>query len=158
MAAISFHDDTEFVYAEAAKALDQQMGWIDALDGKAGVLLATNGVLIGLVVSATDALADAGTVVAVALMALVLGSLVAAGVSFATRNYVVAPSLDDLVVLMDSDPSVNLRAVALPSILNALEVNEPKVNQKATWLSAAGALLLVAAILFVGQFVYSVVR
>jgi len=40
-----------FTYTQAEKALDDQLRWIDQLDGKAGVLLAAGGVISGLILS-----------------------------------------------------------------------------------------------------------
>ena len=149
----SSHDGRGFVYTEASKALDQQMGWIDALDNKAGVLLATNGVLVGLTVT-SNILSEAHPAVAALLVCLVLLSLIASALSFATRNYEIAPRVEDLADSMDTSTESQLRDGALASIIEALAVNEPKVDQKARFLSAAGALLLVGAVLFGGNFIY----
>ena len=48
-----------FAFDNAAKALDEQMGRIESLDAKAGVLLAADGVLAGLLFATDSVLIQA---------------------------------------------------------------------------------------------------
>jgi hypothetical protein len=58
--------------------------------------------------------------------------------------------------MLHSDET-SLKLATLPTILQALDVNEPKVGQKATMLSYSGILLMAAIFLFSAHFIYFII-
>jgi cytochrome bd-type quinol oxidase subunit 2 len=147
---------TRFVYEEARRALQEQMRWIDALDTKAGVLLAAGGLIAGLLITANSPLSSAPEWIVMGTALLLLGALVLAVLAFATRRYETAPNLEALVSVMSENQDDFLRWMALPDVLEALEINESKVSEKAAYLFYAGASLLLGIVLFGGYYVWEI--
>lgn len=56
----------------AAKAYEDQMRWIDTLDGKAGILMAGDGVIAGLIMTQGSVLTKSPTTIAATVTALLL--------------------------------------------------------------------------------------
>ncbi|MDP9222581.1 MAG: hypothetical protein M3P18_01755 [Actinomycetota bacterium] len=148
----------DFLFEAAVRALDDQMRWIDALDTKAGVLLAADGVIAGLVLTRGSMLLGAPAWVGVLVAFLLFISLVLALLSFSTRRFELAPDLSALVPAARTSSGPSLRWAALPDILSALEINEPKIGQKANLLFYSGAGLMVAAGLFGGYFLSQLIK
>jgi len=148
---------TGFVYDQARRALEEQMRWIDALDTKAGVLLAAGGLIAGLLIAADSPLEDAPVWVVMATSLLLLGALVLALLAFATRRYETAPNPEALVSSMADSRDDQLKWMVLPDILEALEINEAKVSEKAAYLFYGGASLLLGIIVFGGYYVFELV-
>ena len=134
------------------------MQWIDALDTKAGVLLAADGVIAGLILSPESTLTTAPIFVAITVAALLLTSLLAAVSSFTARNYEIAPDPTDLVLKMPHYDASELQRATTTTILNAIVVNEPKVARKARYLSLAAGSLLLSVISYGAYFIYLLMR
>jgi hypothetical protein len=143
-----------YVHDAARKAYEEQTRWIDALDTKAGILMAANGVIVGLVLSPRSVLTEAPKAVAVAIPALLFASLVFSLAAFATRQYEIAPDVSQIAVFMRNLDEANLRRVGLNSFLRALNVNELKVGQKARLLYCASLTLLAGVLVFASFFIY----
>lgn len=91
------------------------------------------------------------------IVALLLAALTLALLAFATRHYEIAPDVDSLRQQMLASTDEQLKAASLESLYRALDINEPKVNQKATFLYYSGFLLLGAVFLFAAHFMYFVI-
>jgi hypothetical protein len=146
-----------FAYDRTSKALDDQLDWIDKLDTKAGVLLAADGVIAGLVMTKDSVLLTIPNYPAMLVVGLLILSLVLALLAFATRHYEIAPEIDSLLQQMPNSDDELLKSAALPSLVNALDINEPKVNQKATMLYYSALALLGGIFLFATHFMYFVI-
>ena len=148
---------TDFVFDAAVRAFDDQMRWIDALDTKAGVLMAADAVLAGLVLTRGSTLLEAPPWVGVLVAALLFMSFVLALLSFATRRFGIAPDIPALADEAISSAPPSLRWTALAEILDALEMNEPKIGQKANLLFLGGVGLMLAMASFGGYFISQLV-
>jgi hypothetical protein len=149
---------TDFVFDAAVRAFDDQMRWVDALDTKAGVLMAADAVLAGLVLMRGSMLLDAPLWVGVAVAVLFFMSFVLGLLSFATRRFGIAPDITALAAEASSTAPSSLRWTALSEILDALEMNEPKIAQKANLLFLGGVGLMLAVGTFGGYFVVELVK
>lgn len=143
-----------FAYEQTSKALDDQLHAIEALDTKAGILLAADGVIVGLILTKDSFLAWAPPWLYAMAISYLMGSFVLSLLSFAIRNYDLGPDIwaltDQMVAANDSD----LKEDSLPSVLNALDVNEPKIDRKARLLSYSGILLLIGVLSAAAYSVY----
>jgi hypothetical protein len=143
----------DFVFDAAVRAFTDQMRWIDALDTKAGVVMAADAVLAGLVLTRGSILLDAPVWVGILVALLLFVSFVLALLSFSTRRFGIAPDVSALASEVDTATPSSLRWTALSEILDALEMNEPKVGQKANLLFASGLGLMLAIASFASYFV-----
>jgi hypothetical protein len=138
-----------FAFEMGIRTLDQQLRRIEALDTKAGILMAANGVLSGLLFGGPLALHGPRSVAVPAAVALMV-SLVTALVSFANRRYDSAPNPQDLVDLVASGEDVlNWRLVG--SVLEILEVNGQKLDTKTRFLTVS-LLSLIATVVLAGGY------
>lgn len=144
-----------FVYDTALSSLKEQQRWIDALDTKAGILIAANGVIASLVLTMDSILARAPTWAAIVISGLIFLSLARALLAFATRRYEIAPDVNDLAPMMLYGNDAYLKWNSLPTVLEAIDLNEPKLAQKADLLFYAGLSMLVALTAMTGYFIYS---
>ena len=142
-----------FVFDTAIRSLGDQMRWIDSLDTKAGVLMAAEAVIAGLVLSRGSILLETPAWVGVAVALLLLTSLLLALLSFSTRRFQLAPNLQALVAAANTGSAESLRWGVLPAVLEALEINEPKVAQKADLLFYSGCSLMLATATFGASFI-----
>ncbi len=141
-----------FTYEASVKTYDDQMKWIDALDTKAGILIAADGVIATLVLTRGSMLIRGPRLVAGAVAAALFISLVLALLSFATRRFELAPNIDQLVAEMHRQDDDTLRTLALDGVISAIDVNALKVDHKAALLFyACGALLI--GVLLLGSYV-----
>jgi hypothetical protein len=148
----------DFVFDTAVRALDDQMRWIDALDVKAGVLMASDGVIAGLVLTRGSILLQAPLWVGVLVALLLFVSLVLALLSFSTRRFEIAPDIVSLATRSQTETEASLRASAVPGIIDALQINESKVGQKANLLFMSGTGLMLSVAVFGGNFISQVLR
>jgi hypothetical protein len=147
----------DFVFEAAVRAFDDQMRWIDALDTKAGVLMAADAVLAGLVLTRGSTLLEAPPWVGVLVATLLFLSFVLALLSFGTRRFGIAPDIPGLADEALSSAPSSLRWEALSEILDALRMNEPKIGQKANLLFLSGIALMLAMASFGGYFISQLV-
>ena len=80
-----------FAYDVGIRAIDEQLRRIEALDSKAGILIAADGVLVGLLLGGRSLLGRIPALASGLGLALVLASLLLALLSFAGRQYSSAP-------------------------------------------------------------------
>jgi hypothetical protein len=146
-----------YTHDMALKTYDDQMKWIDALDTKAGILMAADGLTVGLVMASDSVLSNAPTLVGVTTATWLFLSLVFALLAFSTRRYEVAPDIDPLVLQMQHLDDLALKWIALEGLMNAIEVNESKVGRKAGYLFASATGLLVAILVLASFFIYFLV-
>lgn len=99
---------TPFAYGESRRALQEQMHWIDALDTKAAVLLASAGVITGLVLSRGSPLSRAPRLIAAVVSVALLAALVSALLAFATRRFETAPDLKAIVAEVSNETQGSL--------------------------------------------------
>jgi hypothetical protein len=143
-----------FTYETASKALDDQLRWIEALDTKAGILMAADGVVAGLVLTRGSFLQGAPAILATAAALLLFTSFLTALLAFATRRYETAPDLIALIALIRAGDDDFLRWNALPGIVGALDVNESKLGQKADLMFVGNLLLLGGILVVASYFIY----
>lgn len=130
-----------FAYAVAIRTLDEQLRRIEALDTKAGVLIAADGVIIGLLASERSALEQAHRIIGAVVLGAIAMSLITPLLAFATRHYQTAPNPDAVIRLMTADQSW-LEWRFLGNLRAAIEVNRQNLRQKARLLATALVLLI----------------
>jgi hypothetical protein len=144
-----------FAYGIAAAALDEQLRRIEALDSKAGILIAADGVLTGLLFSESSLLLTAPRVISAVAVSLVVLSLLLALVAFANRRYRIAPHPPAVVRLMAA-PENWLRWRFIGNLEEARVENDNKLRWKARFVTAALASLLGAVALLGGYFLVAI--
>jgi hypothetical protein len=141
---------SDFAYEVGVRKLDIQLRRIDALDSKAGNLLAADGLLAGILFGTSSLLVSAPRFVTVLLVASVFGSLLLALLAFASRHYEDAPSPVQAARFARSGETW-LKWRFMKQILLAINVNDRKLRWKAGCL--AGSLCaLVAAVSLLGGY------
>jgi hypothetical protein len=138
-----------FAYRVAVRALDEQLQRIEALDTKAGVLIAADGLVLGLLSGERSSLILSPAWVSFPVLAAVASSLILALFAFATRNYDAAPNPDAAIRLMTAEPAW-LEWRFLGNLRNAIIANRSKLKTKARLLSAALVALIAGATVFGG--------
>ena len=140
-----------FAYDVAASALDEQLRRIEGLDSKAGILIAADGVLTGLLITESSLILDAPRQLSAVVVGLVVVSLLLAMIAFANRRYRIAPHPTGVVRLMAA-PEEWLRWRFLGNLEEARIENDEKLRWKTRFLTAALASLFGAVALFGGYF------
>jgi len=138
-----------FAYATAIRTLDEQLSRIEALDTKAGVLIAADGLILALIAGGDGRLARVPAMLLVGIVASVTASLIAALLSFTTRRYETAPNPDAAIHLMAADPTW-LEWRFLGNMQGAIQENRRKLRTKTRLLSAALTALLLGSTLLGG--------
>ena len=92
-----------FVFDPAVRSIDEQLGRIDSLDSEAGILLAADGVLAGLIFVREGIVTAAPIGLALTASISILISLVCTLVSFADREYLASPRAE-MVARLAGDP------------------------------------------------------
>ena len=119
--------------------------------------MAADGVIVSLVVTTDSVLLSAPKPVGIGVTGLLFISLVFALFAFSTRRYEVAPDLDPLIQQMQHLEDDGLRWIALEGLVNAVDVNESKVDAKAEHLFLSAVALLLAILTLAGYFIYLLV-
>ena len=143
-----------FAFGNAAKALDEQLGRIESLDAKAGVLLAADGVLAGLLFATDSVLIHAPRALGVAITVSLLFSILLALQAFSTRKYETAPTPEAVIGLMEQVLDAWLKWRFLGNVVVALTINRSKLERKARLLSSAIGFLFIVVILLGGYLTY----
>src|SRR5687768_7026765 len=95
----------DFAFQTGLRALDEQERRTNALDSKAGVLLAAAGVISGLVFGGNSSLLTAPLPVSVLLTTLLISTVALALVAFGNRRYETAPAPRAVIRMMTEDDS-----------------------------------------------------
>ena len=144
-----------FAFEMGIRTLDDQLRRVDSFDTKAGILIAADGVLAGLLFSARPSLVGSPRVLAISVAFLVTMSLLLALIAFANRRYRTAPQ-PTAVVRMMSAPEPWLKWRFLGNLEEAIMANEKKLVWKARFLSAALTTVFVAVGILGAYAVYAV--
>lgn len=131
-----------FAYDVGVQAIREQLSRIEALDSKAGILIAADGVLAGLLFQGDSLLQRIPSAIAAIGLIGVLGSLLLALLSFLNREYRVAPSFPASMTLMAA-PGEWLKWRFLGSLEEALQENNNRLAWKARLLTASMVTLLI---------------
>ena len=143
-----------FAFDVARHALSEQLARIDSLDSKAGVLLAADGILVGLIFGRDTSAGSAPRWVIVAAGVGALLSLSCALRAFANRNYKIAPTPRQVARLAGaSEDWVRWRLIG--NMLDAVETNRDRLQRKTRWLAAGQLLLLVTLAPMGAYFLYA---
>ena len=141
-----------FAYETAMRALDEQLRRIDALDAKAGILLAADGIIVGLVVGGGSLAHDTPAWITSLAGAAVLVSLMSAVGALLNQNYAIAPEPQTVAVLASaSDEWIRWRVIG--NVLGAVDGNRRKLRRKAQALTFGQLALLVGVGVFGGYFI-----
>ena len=133
-----------FAFDVAVRATAEQLARIDSLDSKAGILLAADGVLAGLIFAREGIAARAPIFLGLLAGVAVLLSLVCTLISFSNRKYVATPR-PEVVAHLAASPEDRIKW-RLISDLRAVDTNGSKLEQKARWLTSGQAALLVTLV------------
>ncbi|MGH2750870.1 MAG: hypothetical protein ACRDK3_08375 [Actinomycetota bacterium] len=147
-----------FAFDNAAKALDEQLGRIESLDAKGGVLLAADGVLAGLLFATDSVLFQAPRILGVTVTISLLLSILLALLAFSTRKYETAPTPEAVIDLMEQGSEAWLKWRFLGNLIVALTINRSKLARKTRLLSSAIALLFTVVLLLGAYLIYLLVR
>jgi hypothetical protein len=139
-------DGAPFAYNVAGAALDEQLRRIEVLDSKAGILIAADGVLAGLLFGRLSLILAAPRALSAIVVGLVVISLLLGLIAFANRRYRTAPHPAAVLRLMAA-PEAWLRWRFLGNLQGALLENEGKLTWKARYLTAAQVSLFVGVAL-----------
>ena len=138
------------------RALDEQLRRIESLDSKAGITIAADGVLAGLLLNRASLLSIAPRPLSVLVAVALFSSLTTAILSFMTRRYEFAPSAPVTVRLMIAEEDW-IKWRVLTNVLDAVRNNALKLERKAHLLTAALWSLLAAITVVGGYFVDRVI-
>lgn len=143
-----------FAYGNAVRSLDEQLRLLDALDSKAGILIAANGLLAGLIFGRGSFLTRAPSWLSLTTGVLVLASLLFALFAFLSRLYETAPA-PEAVARFAQRPEDWLQWRFITNVLDAIEVNRKKLALKGRLLSLGQASLIAAIAPLGGYFVWA---
>lgn len=135
----------------------EQLGRIDSLDSKAGILLAADGILAGLVFGRQALVAQAPAGLAIVVGSFLLTSLACSVIAFANRTYSTAPRADELASLASASEDW-IRWNFVGNVLEAVATNRQTLARKARWLTVGQVSLLVSIAPLGGYFVYDSIR
>ncbi len=141
---------TSFAYAVGIRTLDEQLRRIDALDSKAGTLLAADGLLAGILFATSSSVRSAPRWTVVGLVLTLFASLLLALLAFANRRYEDAPNPSHVVRFALRDEAW-LQWRFMGNVLGAIDVNGRKLRRKARLL-ASSLVSLIAAVGLLGGY------
>lgn len=146
-----------FAFDVVARAIGEQLARIDSLDSKAGILLAADGVLAGLIFVREGVVAKAPIGLALIVSVTILLSLVCTLVSFADREYLASPRAETVAHLAAA-PEDWIKWRLMGNLLRAVETNRARLRSKASWLTLGQAALLVTLLSLGSYFIYELLR
>jgi hypothetical protein len=123
-------EGAEFAYDEAVRKLSEQLHAITDLDTKLGIAIGLLAAVIAALVSQHLPLLVQGPVSIWLLVALVQGSR-----AFLFDRYSDAPVARALAERYADRPPAAMKWAALPSVLAAMDLNEPKLFEKGLFLN-----------------------
>ena len=131
-----------FAYETSVRSLEEQLRRIEALDTKAGVLLAADGVLAGFLFTRGSILLQAPDWIAISAAFAILASMTLTLVGFAARQYVSSPRPEAIVRRAEASEAW-LKWRLVPNVLRALDTNAVKLATKAQFIVLSLLALLV---------------
>lgn len=140
----------EFAFANAVRVLDGQNARVDAIDTKAGILLAADGVLAGFLVTVDSLLLKGPACLATVVVLGVFASAVAALGAFWPRTYQTAPVARRVAEMAAKEPTAEDDGIGwtfIGNVLESVDHNKRVLGQKVWTLRFAGAALVVALLL-----------
>jgi hypothetical protein len=143
-----------FAFEIATISLREQIQRVDALDTKAGILLAADGIAATLVFNRNALPTATPTAIILVSGLAVLTSLASTLISFVNRNYALAPTPEVVTGLADT-PEDWIRWRMIGNLLEALDVNRAKLRQKARFLTGGQFALLVGLVVMGGYSLYA---
>jgi hypothetical protein len=143
-----------FAFDVSKAALAEQLRRLEALDTKAGILLAADGVLAGLFLGSSSTLRLAPKLVAVAALAALIVSMLLSLLAFGTRRYQLAPHPEALIRFMARGEGW-LKWRFLGNLIDALDRNRDNLVMKARLLGGAVLALIASVGLAGGYFLYA---
>jgi hypothetical protein len=146
-----------FAFDVAVRAVDEQLSRIDSLDSKAGILLAADGVLAGLIFVRGGVVARAPIGLGLIVSVTILFSLVCTLVSFADREYLARPRAETVAQLAAA-PEDWIKWRLIGNVLRSVETNRARLRSKARWLTFGQAALLVTLLSLGSYFIYELLR
>jgi hypothetical protein len=141
-----------FAFEIARRALDEQLERINALDTKAGVLIAADGVIMGLLAGERSVVTRAPSWTGIIVLATIGVSLILSLLAFTTRRYETAPRPEAVIRLMAAEPGW-LRWRFLDNMREALRNNREKLRIKTRFLSASLTSLIAGSTLLGGYLI-----
>ena len=150
--------EADFAFDNASKALGEQLQRIEALDAKAGILLAADGVLVGLLFAADSVLLDAPGFIGIAVAVPLVISVLCALFAFIIRKYEVAPTPEAVIGLMGQGDEAWLKWRFLGNLSQALDINRIKLDSKARRANAASGSLLIVVLILGGYLVVALAK
>ncbi|MGI8427157.1 MAG: hypothetical protein ACR2M4_11310 [Actinomycetota bacterium] len=143
MPATGIPKGSSFGYETGIRVLEAQSRRIDALDSKAGILLAVDGVLAGLAFGSNDGHPKFAAAIAFISALTLLTSFLLALLAFRVRQYATAPSLGRVIQTMTRDePWLKWRF--LGNLQEAEATNSRKLALKAKLFHLSLVFLLVS--------------
>ena len=143
-----------FAFDTATRSLDEQLHRVEALDSKAAALLAADLIVTGLILGGDRALgAVPSWIVAVSTIGILL-LLVAVIRAFANQRYLVAPE-PGVAAMLANAPEDWIRWRLMGNMLESIDTNTAKLQQKARWLTSSQIVLTVSIAPLGGYFVWS---
>ena len=149
-------DGAAFAYEVGVEAIREQLRRIEALDSKAGILIAADGVLAGLLFSGDSLIHQIPAFAAASGLIGVLVSLLLALISFTNREYRLAPSFAASVRLMAA-PREWMEWRFLGNLEEAFQVNKRRLVRKAGFLTSSMIVLMTTLMVLGGYAVPTVV-
>jgi hypothetical protein len=136
-------------YEVASSRLDEQLGSIDALDGKASTAFGFSAALLpifGVFFAGTDHPEGATVLYALAL-AVYVGLVLAALMAYRVAGWSYRPDLDTLRANSERYAEYEVRLWAADECRRSINHNTPLLDRKAGWVKMALVLLAVDAVL-----------
>lgn len=143
-----------FAFDVASHSLDEQLRRVDALDSKAGVLLAADGIIASLILGRTVPSPAQPVWVTLPAGLAVLLSMGSALVAFSNRNYETALE-PGAIAEVAAAPEAWIRWRFISNMIDAVDTNRIKIDQKARWLTCGQLSLLAGLALLGGYFAYA---
>jgi hypothetical protein len=138
-----------FAFATSLRTLDEQLGRIEALDTKAGVLIAADGLILAVIAGAYGPSGRVPVLLVIGIVASVTTSLLTALLSFMTRRHRTAPDPDEAIHLMAAEPEW-LEWRFLGNMQAAIHENRGVLRTKTLLLSVVLTALLAGSTLLGG--------
>jgi hypothetical protein len=136
-------------YDVASSRLDEQIGRIDALDGKTSTIYGFTAALLpifGVFFATTDPPTLAAALYVIAIF-VYFGLLVATTAAYRVTDWSLRPDLATLEQYSRTYSEDVVRQWAADESVRSITANEPQLNRKSTWVTTASWLLAADALL-----------